>query len=83
MHVHTHFPGNPPWTMRIPNDRLIDRNLSAFLSLGVTTVFDMGAPIDDIQKTVERVTAEDKVNPRIFYTGPMISKRDGHPSFIE
>ena len=82
MHVHTHSPGTPTWKMRVPNDTLIDRNLSAFLYSGVTTVFDMGAPINDIQKTVKRVTGEGKVNPRIFYAGPMISKRGGHPSFM-
>ncbi|WP_250656006.1 amidohydrolase family protein [Alkalimarinus coralli] len=82
MHVHTHSPGTPTWKMRVPNDTLVDRNLSAFLYSGVTTVFDMGAPINDIQKSVKRVTEEDKVNPRVFYAGPMISKRDGHPSFM-
>jgi len=82
MHVHTHSPGTPTWKMRIPNDTLIDRNLSAFLYSGITTVFDMGAPINDIQNTVKRVVEEGKVNPRIFYAGPMISKRDGHPSFM-
>ncbi|UZE96200.1 amidohydrolase family protein [Alkalimarinus alittae] len=82
MHVHTHGPGTPTWKMRVPDNTLVDRNLSAFLYSGVTTVFDMGAPINDIQKTVERVTEEDRVNPRIFYAGPMISKRNGHPSYM-
>lgn len=82
MHVHTHGPGTPMWKMRVPDDTLVDRNLSAFLYSGITTVFDMGAPINDIQKTVKRVIEEDKVNPRIFYAGPMISKRDGHPAYM-
>ncbi len=82
MHVHTHGPGTPMWKIRIPDDKVVDRNLSAFLYSGVTTVFDLGAPIDDIQKSVQRVTEEDKVNPRIFYAGPMISKRNGHPSYM-
>ena len=82
MHVHTQGPGTPMWKMRVPDDTLVDRNLSAFLYSGVTTVFDMGAPIDDIQKSVQRVTQEDRLNPRIFYAGPMISKRNGHPSYM-
>ena len=82
MHVHIHGPGTPMWKMRVPDDTLVDRNLSAFLYAGITTVFDMGAPINDIQQTVKRVTEEDKVNPRIFYAGPMISKRDGHPAYM-
>jgi len=82
MHVHALAPGTPTWKVRIPNETLINRNLSAFLYSGITTVFDMGAPIDDIQNTVKRVVEEDKVNPRIFYAGPMISKRDGHPAYM-
>lgn len=81
-HVHITSPGSPPWYAIMPDQKLIDRNLSAFLYAGVTTVFDMGGPVEDMASTRKRVAAEDKVNPRLFYVGNMLTKKGGHPCYM-
>ncbi len=81
-HVHITSPGSPPWYAIMPDQKLIDRNLSAFLYSGVTTVFDMGGPVEDMESTNKRVSAEDVINPRLFYVGNMLTKKGGHPSYM-
>ncbi len=78
-HVHISAPGSPPWFPVLPNQNLIDRNLSAFLYSGVTTVFDMGGPLYDLKALKERIEVEETVNPRFFYAGKMLTKKGGHP----
>ncbi len=78
-HVHTSAPGSPPWFPVLPNRNLIDRNLSAFLYAGVTTVFDMGGPVDKLQVLKDRIDEEEAINPRVFYAGKVLTKEGGHP----
>jgi imidazolonepropionase-like amidohydrolase len=78
-HIHISSPGAPHWFPVIPNDALIERNLSSFLYAGITTVFDMGGPLYDLEVLKQRIESEGKVNPRFFYAGKMISKKGGHP----
>ena len=63
----------------MPNDTLIERNLSSFLYAGVTTVFDMGGPLYDLEALTQRIASEEEVNPRFFYAGKMLTKKGGHP----
>lgn len=78
-HIHITSPGAPPWFPVLPNDTLIERNLSSFLYAGVTTVFDMGGPLYDLEALTKRITSEENVNPRFFYAGKMLTKKGGHP----
>lgn len=78
-HIHITAPGAPPWFPVMPDDTLIERNLSSFLYAGVTTVFDMGGPLYDLEALSQRIAVEEKVNPRFFYAGKMLTKKGGHP----
>jgi imidazolonepropionase-like amidohydrolase len=78
-HVHISAPGSPPWFPVVPNQNLIERNLSAFLYAGVTTVFDMGGPVQDLKVLKERIETEETLNPRFFYAGKVLTKKGGHP----
>ncbi|MDA3898594.1 MAG: amidohydrolase family protein [Desulfobacteraceae bacterium] len=78
-HIHISAPGGPPWFPVLPNQNLIDRNLSAFLFAGVTTVFDMGGAVYDLEALKKKISAEEKINPRLFYAGKMLTKKGGHP----
>lgn len=81
-HVHISSPGNPPWFTFMPDERLYERNLSAFLYAGVTTVFDVGGPSADIEKLAGRMKTEDTINPRILYVGKVFNKKGGHPDYM-
>jgi imidazolonepropionase-like amidohydrolase len=78
-HIHISSPGSPSWFPVMPNDTLVERNLSSFLYAGVTTVFDMGGPLYDLEALSQRIAMEEKVNPRFFYAGKMLTKKGGHP----
>lgn len=81
-HVHVYSPGAPPWLPTIPNKTLLERNLSSYLYAGITTVFDMGDPLYDMETFKQRAEAEDKVNPRLFYVGKCLNKKGGHPDYM-
>jgi len=78
-HIHISSPGAPPGFPVMPNSALIERNLSSFLYAGVTTVFDMGGPVYDLEALAKRIAAQETVNPRFFYAGKMLNKKGGHP----
>lgn len=65
-HIHINAPGAPPWFPVLPNRNLVDRNLSAFLYAGVTTVFDMGGPSGGISYRIGIRSAD-----RIERRGPL------------
>ncbi|NOY69705.1 MAG: amidohydrolase family protein [Deltaproteobacteria bacterium] len=81
-HVHITSPGTPPWYPVMPDRKLIERNLSAFVYAGITSVFDMGGPPYDMESTGKRIAAEDKINPRLFYVGKILTKKGGHPCYM-
>ena len=81
-HIHINAPGAPPWFPVLPNRNLIDRNLSAFLYAGITTVFDMGGPSGDLKETKERIEADETLNPRFFYAGKVFTAKGGHPDWM-
>jgi imidazolonepropionase-like amidohydrolase len=78
-HIHISAPGSPPWFPVLPNQNLTDRNLSAFLYAGVTTVFDMGGPVHELKALKDRIDTEETLNPRFFYAGKVLTKKGGHP----
>lgn len=81
-HIHIHSPGVPPWFPVMPDKNLLDRNLSSYLYAGITTVFDMAGPLYDMEALRQRILAEDKVNPRLFYVGKCLNKKGGHPEYM-
>lgn len=78
-HIHITSPGAPPWFPVLPTDALMERNMSSFLYSGVTTVFDMGGPLEELEALKHRMTSEDRVNPKFFYAGKMLNRKGGHP----
>jgi imidazolonepropionase-like amidohydrolase len=78
-HIHISAPGSPPWFPVLPNQNLTERNLSAFLYAGVTTVFDMGGPVHELKALKDRIDTEETINPRFFYAGKVLTKKGGHP----
>ena len=81
-HIHIHSPGSPPGYMLMPDDTLLDRNLSSYLYAGITTVFDMAGPLEDMEALRQRIEAGDRVNPRLFYAGKCLNKKGGHPDYM-
>jgi imidazolonepropionase-like amidohydrolase len=82
LHTHIFSPGSPPWMLSYPNHQLLERNLSAFLYAGVTTIFDMGAPLEEIRDLANRTLHQDRASPRMFYAGRMITRAGGHPAYM-
>ncbi|RJP84771.1 MAG: hypothetical protein C4518_18165 [Desulfobacteraceae bacterium] len=81
-HIHIHAPGAPPGFPVMPNDTLLDRNLSSYLYAGITTVFDMAGPLEELETLRQRIQAEDKVNPRLLYAGKCLNVKGGHPDYM-
>jgi hypothetical protein len=68
-HIHTHSPGAPPWFPVMPDETLLDRNLSSYLFAGITSVFDMGGPLYEMEALQQRIQSEGRFNPRLIYVG--------------
>ena len=81
-HIHIHSPGAPPGFPVMPDDTLLDRNLSSYLYAGVTTVFDMAGPLEELEALRQRAEAGDRVNPRLFYAGKCLNVKGGHPDYM-
>lgn len=75
-HTHVQLTGEPSSIPSIPN---LERNLTAFLYAGVTTLLDMGGDIRELEKTAASLEANKLAGPRLFYAGPMLTKKGGHP----
>lgn len=74
MHVHLLSAGSAPWRTTMGD---MGRTLSANLSLGITTVLDMGAPLGDISSW-ENDT--EQAVPRYAFAGTMFNLEGGHPA---
>jgi len=81
-HIHINSPGAPPGFTVMPGDALLDRNLSSYLYAGITTVFDMAGPLEELESLRQRVQAEDRVNPRLLYAGKCLNVKGGHPDYM-
>ena len=69
MHVHlTFFP------------ELKDRLPAWYIANGVTSVRDMGSPLDEVLEFREQLSREGQVAPRIWIAGPMV---DGSPRLFD
>jgi hypothetical protein len=66
-HVHFSF-------LTMGGDSLVRATLEGFVRNGVTSVRDVGGPLDTIGGLSRRVTSGEMLGPRIHYTGPVISR---------
>lgn len=79
LHVHVGGLETPPWTIRVPNESL---NLQRMLYAGVTTAVDLGGPLEGLRKTARDIAEGKVAGPDLFYTGPHLALRDGHPAAL-
>ena len=78
-HTHVQMAGAPFSLPALPN---MERNLTAFLYAGVTSVLDMGGDLKVFEKTAASLDINKISGPRLFYAGPMLTKKGGHPAAI-
>lgn len=58
----------------------VPENRRALLTDGVTTIMDMGAPLEDIQ-SIRRLEENNKImGPEIIFSGPLFTAPLGHPA---
>ena len=76
-HTHTHMTGAPPSMLVIANP---ERNLSAFLYAGITTVFDLGGPLDKLEDAAKKLQTGQITGPRLYYAGKLLTSKGGHPA---
>jgi imidazolonepropionase-like amidohydrolase len=80
MHVHLMILGHSDYehwdTVYPPQFRNVIMPISAkqLLMAGVTTVRDLGAPLDDIADVKRRIDSGEIPGPRLFYSGPFLQK---------
>ena len=75
-HVHLSGSGAVPWESVSTNEPY---NLSAYLYVGVTTVYDLGGLAGDLEKLSNKVAKNEIVGPSVFHTHIPITVKDGHP----
>ncbi len=71
-----------PWDLRWFFKQM-RQNLRAFLLSGVTTIRDMGAPTELIQRFARQGQSQAIVAPRMIVSGAMVCAPGGYPYFIE
>jgi imidazolonepropionase-like amidohydrolase len=76
MHGHVGQSSAPPWKGEIPDP---DRNMTAYLYCGVTTVLDPADLATQAFARRDQVAKGELLGPRIFAAGPMLTAPGGHP----
>lgn len=76
-HIHVFGSGAPPSLPALPNP---ERNVTAFLYAGITTVVDMGGPVEDLEALSVKIADDEIAGPRFVYAGRMFTCEDGHPA---
>ncbi len=71
-HTDLHYPGVLSRQGR--TKEVMSGNAKALLHAGVTTARDVGAPLDDIIETRERIKRGEIEGPRLFVSGPFVMK---------
>jgi imidazolonepropionase-like amidohydrolase len=80
MHVHLMIVGHADyehWDTTYPprfRDEIMPAAARQLLSSGVTTVRELGAPLEDILEVRRRIERGDIVGPRLFVSGPFIQR---------
>jgi imidazolonepropionase-like amidohydrolase len=74
--AHTHPGGSSDPDGGFPD---VADNLAAYLYAGVTTLLDLGGLSPEAFRERERVAKGERLGPRIYAAGPMITAPGGHP----
>lgn len=75
-HVHLSGSGAVPWENQGAD---LNYNLSAYLYVGVTTVYDLGGLAKSTSSLAEKVATGEVLGPRIFNTHIPITVKNSHP----
>lgn len=75
-HVHLSGNGAVPWKKVKPD---VAYNLEAYLSAGITTVYDLGGLSKSLEKWQQKVLEGNVIGPTIYHTHIPISPPGGHP----
>jgi imidazolonepropionase-like amidohydrolase len=75
-HVHLSF-------LTMGGDSAVQERLGAFVRNGITYVRDVGGPIETIAAMSRRIRSGTIVGPRIFYSGPLLTKAPLDRDFVE
>ena len=59
------------------------KNLESFARAGVTTVRDLGAPLDMIRGFARNAARFSILSPRILFSGPVLTVPGGYPYFVK
>ncbi len=76
-HTHVGMAGAPSSLPSLPNP---ERNMTAFLYAGITSVMDMGGDIRALEKMSAALESGKMSGSRLFYAGPLLTKKGGHPA---
>jgi imidazolonepropionase-like amidohydrolase len=58
----------------------VPRNRRELLESGITTAFDMGAPVDSVARMGRDLAAGKILGPDLYYGGPLFTAPGGHPA---
>ena len=58
----------------------VPRNRRELLESGITTTFDMGAPVDSVVRMDRDLSAGKILGPDLYYGGPLFTAPGGHPA---
>jgi imidazolonepropionase-like amidohydrolase/ABC-type multidrug transport system permease subunit len=79
VHIHLGAPGGIYSDMKDYNpDKVLLRNLAAYLYSGVTTVRSVGDPLDSILKARSTVNSGEMLGAELFTCGPLFTAPGGH-----
>ncbi|MBI2058155.1 MAG: amidohydrolase family protein [Nitrospirae bacterium] len=77
VHVHVEGSPRPAWDMGLPNPRT---NVRQLLYAGVTTAFDLGGPLKLLGKLRADIEKGSLPGPDLYYSGPHVAIKNGHPA---
>ncbi|MDP1922654.1 MAG: amidohydrolase family protein [Myxococcales bacterium] len=76
---HVHLTGSPapPWAVAWPDE---DHNGRALLASGITSAMDVGGELEKLKALWKRQAEPSWLGPRFWYSGQIISLKDGYPT---
>ena len=76
---HVHLTGSPapPWAVAWPDE---DHNGRALLASGITSAMDVGGELEKLKALWKRQGDPSWLGPRFWYSGQIVSLKDGYPT---
>lgn len=79
VHVHLAAPGGSDENLKeVQPEKVLLRNLAAYLYSGVTAVKSLGDPLDFALRARRRVNSGDRLGAEFFMCGPLFTAEGGH-----